>query len=1191
MGIEHERGRSSPWATPLLALLLLALVHPLSWPGQPAPLWFPSSGLGLALIAWFGLRAALLLLAAVLLAAVRGALWPAVVPPGEWPGLLAAAAYEGAFQVAMLAAAWRAFRRAGGQPDLRDPWSAVLFLLVPGAVLGLFALLRALPVWLAGGDFSLPREAATYWVGQALGVFALTPPLLVLLGQWGVGGEWGAKDLFLRSPLPTPHPPRLADWLEVAALGVGTALIGVLIILTQAPRQPGGWQLWGAPLLLVVWAGMRQGLSGATLAAAAGAAAAAEVLGRLDLAPPAPLLVQANLLAQCATALLVASSAGWVRHSEARYRQVVSQIPVVLYSARLLAPFRPGQPPRAEVHFVSPPSPAILGCPPEALLGDYEHWLARVHPDDRELLRAALLQLGRQSEPVVCEYRLAAPPFDPPASDLARSAPPSSRGGGPHRQRWLRDTLVPHHDPEGRLEGWEGIVSDITEQRVLADDLRRTTSMFHALVSNMPAGVFFVSARSGRPILVNQRARQLLGQREDFSANLEHVSTLYRLHRADGTPYPVDELPVSQAMRRGAPCMRDDIVVHRPDGRRVPLITWAAPLELSQSGRTDAVVWVLEDLTALRQAEAARRETEGRLRTVIESLAEGLLVQDRQGAVVDGNTAARALLGWNGAAPGPDEGGDPTGRSSLVLGASWLREDGSPLPGEEHPVRRALRDGAPVRNVVLGIAAVRADREPRAPGAGGEGDPASPPCLAPKVRWVLVNSLPLAAVPAGGRARPGAGGGDAGGPAPAGVVTTLADITDHVHAQQQLRASEERYRGLVDSLPLMVFQVDGQMRLNFVNPATTALTGYGLDEVREPDAWQKLIHPDDLPALLAAVRAAGAGRAVRAEVRYRARDGQERVGYCLLQPSPQAVVSGQWSVVREERGASSLTTDHSPLTPAAEGVTALVLDMTRERRLEQELHRAQRLELVGRLSSGIAHDFNNLLAVLLGLCELARQGLPTEHPVQQDLLRAGEVGEQAVNLARQVLAFAKQSKVAFRPVEVNRAVGRALNILRTLLPRDVEVEGPLDGAELFVHADEMQLQQVLMNLCLNARDAMPTGGRLRIRTEAVASGQWLVASEETDGSSLATSHWPLAPAQRWLRLSVEDSGHGMTEEVRRRIFEPFFTTRERGTGLGLAVVYQIVTSFGGRVEVRSEPGRGTCFDVWLPLTSGGGGGI
>jgi PAS domain-containing protein len=323
-------------------------------------------------------------------------------------------------------------------------------------------------------------------------------------------------------------------------------------------------------------------------------------------------------LAQCSTALLVAASSGWVRHSEARYRRVVAQIPVVLYSARL---YPTGAKTRAEIHFVSPPAAAILGCPPEMLLGDYDHWLERIHPDDHEVVRAALAQLSRQvgnglcAVPVVCEYRLAPKPGEEWSSALAGSVVRWLGGSEEkvastptiQRPRWLRDTLAPTLDAQGRLYGWEGILEDITEQRLLADDLRRTTSMFHALIANLPAGVFFVSAKSGRPILVNQRARQLLGQREDFSAGLEHLCQVYRLHRADGSPYPPEELPVCQALRKGTVSMRDDIVVHRPDGRRLPLISWAAPLELGASGastaqgqRIDAVVWVLEDLSDLR---------------------------------------------------------------------------------------------------------------------------------------------------------------------------------------------------------------------------------------------------------------------------------------------------------------------------------------------------------------------------------------------------------------------------------------------------------------------------------------------------------------------------------------------------------------------------------------------------------------
>ena len=173
--------------------------------------------------------------------------------------------------------------------------------------------------------------------------------------------------------------------------------------------------------------------------------------------------------------------------------------------------------------------------------------------------------------------------------------------------------MVPDVGPDGTLLGWQGVLTDITPQRALADDLRGTTGMFHALMANLPAGVFFVEAESGRPILVNDRARKLLGQREDLAAGLSHLSEVYRLYRHDGTPYPVEELPVLTALRRGTTCMRDDIVVHRPDGRRIPLVSWAAPVDITGHGRPEAAVWVLEDFTNVHKTldvlRASKRST------------------------------------------------------------------------------------------------------------------------------------------------------------------------------------------------------------------------------------------------------------------------------------------------------------------------------------------------------------------------------------------------------------------------------------------------------------------------------------------------------------------------------------------------------------------------------------------------------
>jgi PAS domain-containing protein len=391
---------------------------------------------------------------------------------------------------------------------------------------------------------------------------------------------------------------------------------------TQQGLPP--WSLWGVGLMIVVWSALRQGLRGGVLVSGAAALAALAVASCSSAVDRGPL--QGYLLAQSSTALLVGVSSGWIQASEARYRHIFSEIPLVLYSVRLPRPMAvsltesgPGRDipvhglgpiigREAMVTLVSRASRQVFDCAAEELTGAYAQWLSRIVAQDRELLVAALGQLGLQRQPVTCEYRIRVA-GEPAIADSELGSTPG--------MRWVRDTLTPHYTDDNLLDGWEGFVEDITERRKLSNNLRRSSMMLQALVANLPAGVFFVHGPAGFPLLANGRARQLLGQREDASMPLAQLSRMFRLHRPDGSEYPVDALPVARALRQGVSCTANDIVVHRPDGRRITLVSWAAPVQLDEHGRADAAVWVLEDLAALQHADSTREHTDALLGTIV----------------------------------------------------------------------------------------------------------------------------------------------------------------------------------------------------------------------------------------------------------------------------------------------------------------------------------------------------------------------------------------------------------------------------------------------------------------------------------------------------------------------------------------------------------------------------------------------
>jgi len=261
--------------------------------------------------------------------------------------------------------------------------------------------------------------------------------------------------------------------------------------------------------------------------------------------------------------------------------------------------------------------------------------------------------------------------------------------------------------------------------------------------------------------------------------------------------------------------------------------------------------------------------------------------------------------------------------------------------------------------------------------------------------------------------------------------------------------------------------------------------------------------------------------------------------------------------------------------PSKDGLAVFFQDVTERKRMERELAQAQKMEAVGRLAGGVAHDFNNLLTVIVSWSELILfRDLPPGHPARTDVEEIRRAALRAVDLTRQLLVFSRQQPVALQLLDLNEVLSGAVKLLGRLIGDRIELQVHPGAGLGPVLADPAQLTQVIVNLAINARDAMPQGGRLTIETAPADVAELSAPGKE-------------GPAQKdWVRLTVSDTGSGLDAEARNHLFEPFFTTKEGGTGLGLAIVYGVARQSGGHVRVESEPGHGSRFHVYLPRASG-----
>ena len=385
------------------------------------------------------------------------------------------------------------------------------------------------------------------------------------------------------------------------------------------------------------------------------------------------------------------------------------------------------------------------------------------------------------------------------------------------------------------------------------------------------------------------------------------------------------------------------------------------------------------------------------------------------------------------------------------------------------------------------------------------------------------------------------------GPAVSGALAFAQSQADKFVAESALRTSERRFRALVEESwdAVALFGADGTIL--YGSPATTRLLGYDLAEFVGRNAME-LIHPDDRTAVLLRLQEATAAPRARVHVAARVRHK-----------------NGSWRYL--EGVFTNLLDD-----PSVAAIVNNYRDVTDRRILEEQVVLSQKMEAIGRLAGGVAHDFNNILTAIGGYTDLLLADLAPDDQRRRDVEEIYRAAERAAALTQQLLAFSRRQVLQPKVINLNALVPEVEKMLRRLIGEDILFATVLPPRLGNVRADPGQLEQVIVNLAVNARDAMPDGGRLTIETRNV----------ELD-ESYAADHPSVRPG-RYVMLAVTDTGVGMDEETKARIFEPFFTTKVRGkgTGLGLATVYGIVQQTGGHIWPYSERGQGTTMRVYLP---------
>ncbi|HSR49969.1 MAG TPA: PAS domain S-box protein [Acidobacteriota bacterium] len=380
-----------------------------------------------------------------------------------------------------------------------------------------------------------------------------------------------------------------------------------------------------------------------------------------------------------------------------------------------------------------------------------------------------------------------------------------------------------------------------------------------------------------------------------------------------------------------------------------------------------------------------------------------------------------------------------------------------------------------------------------------------------------------------------------------GTYHVILGAEDAAEAQQE---SELNFRDLVESVNDIIFSLALDGTILYISPVSEQITGFHPSEVMGRP-FHSFVHEEDLESLEKSFKRTLSGDLDPMEFRIMTKEGEMRWVRSSSRP-----VRRQGDVV---------------------GVRGVMADITERRALEQQLRQAQKMEAIGQLAGGVAHDFNNLLTTILGHCDLMAYQMDEEHPLRENISEVRKSAVRASSLTQQLLTFGRKQMVSLVRLDVNEVVRGTEGMLRRLIGADIQFRIRLAHSVWKIKGDQTQLEQVVLNLVVNARDAMPEGGTLTVQTR-----------NEPLSRPRALPQFSV-PSGEWVVLAVRDTGTGIDPELQAHIFEPFFTTKDvgKGTGLGLATVYGIVKQCGGYVVVESSRGEGTVFEIYLPRSQSG----